>query len=369
MSGVPGEAEDPAPSDSPRPPGPVTSDDALDNLPPSTMPADLGVSMRGFADEASARRLGDQLFACVSIVGQLIDLSSLDGITVAYHYDDALAQLDRGLEGLRPLTRTDTVDMQGVAMSPAVMRNDVVKTHIVFNAAYLQPLADDQAPAEARTLAIAIIAHECAHVQITAHKERAIPAARFGTRIDEYERAVMFQVAEICWDEYSACRLSAPFAPGQVEPHAETLAALARDARGRADHAIRQYRTHGDLHRLVDEAGAEICQPLKAAAYLLGSLDGRDGDLEPDWPRLAETRASLQEGDYDHIVDRLHEILRELWATRDEWAPELDTFAPLEALTKAVFDSGGIHFTSGEDGGCHIDVPFSSRTMPGINAN
>ncbi len=66
--------------------------------------------------------------------------------------------------------------------------------------------------ADVQATSIGIIAHECAHVQITMEKELAIPEARLGTRINGYERALMFQLAEVFWDEYAACRLSAPLA-------------------------------------------------------------------------------------------------------------------------------------------------------------
>jgi hypothetical protein len=335
-----------------------------DDLPPTTVPAAASVTVKGFDNADAATSLGQTVAGVVSTVGSFIDLSRLDGVTVAVDYDAALAELDRGMDGLRPLSRSNSEEMQGVAMSPAVMRNGEVRTHLVFAADMLVPLIvdEDLVEPDARSVAIGIIAHECAHVQVTAEKGRAIPEARLGTRIEGYERAVMFQLAEICWDEYAACRLSAPFARTQVQTHAATLTACLETAREQADAAIRSYRLHGDLNVLVGEAGSALCGPMKAAAYLLGGMDAEG----LDWADLDEVRSSLVAAGYDELVDRLHDELARLWATREKWEPTLQVFAGLEDVAREVFRSGGVFFRTAGDGGCHIDVPYSARTMPGV---
>lgn len=325
----------------------------------TTMPAGLSASVQGFTSEEGAQKLGSAVLGWVQGLGCVIDLSMLDGVTIAIDYDGALAGLDRGLDGLRPLSRSNSEEMQGVAMSPAVMRDGQVKTHLIFNAGPIAALAVEDAPEEERDLAIGIIAHECAHVQITAQKEAAIPDARFGTEIEGYERAVLFQLAEVCWDEYAACRISAPFATGQNERHAETVAGVVAVARGRSNAAIRSYRHHGDLNRLVAEAGSALCQPMKAVAYLLGGMDG-DGETWADW---SAARQAVETGGYGEHVDELHQVLKELWDQQSQWDPTLDTFGPLLAIGKRVFEAGGIYFKTNPDGSARIDVPFTIDTI------
>lgn len=200
---------------------------------------------------------------------------------------------------------------------------------------------------------------ECHRLRLTAEKERAIPEARFGTRIEGYERAVMFQIAEICWDEYAVCRLSARFAPQQSRTHADTVVACAKVGRDQSDDAIRAYRVHGDVGRLIDEAAPPLVQPIKAAAYLLGSMDGEG--LE--WSDLPEVRTVLEENDYAELVDALQTELRRLWDTRDQWGDTLAVFASLEKIAKRLFDSGGLFFKTDPQGNCRIDVPFTAHTM------
>ncbi|WP_436356425.1 hypothetical protein [Brevundimonas sp. CEF1] len=335
------------------------SDDEAIELPETTVPAGLGASVQGFTSEEGARELGSVVLEWICGLGRLINLSTLDGVTIAIDYDAALASLDRGLDGLRPLSRSNSEEMQGVAMSPAVLRDGRVKTHLIFNAGPIAALAVKDAPEEDVQLAIGIIAHECAHVQITAQKEAAIPDARFGARIEGYERGVLFQLAEVCWDEYAACRISAPFAKGQNERHAETVAGVVAVARDRSNAAIRSYRRHADLNRLVGEAGPALCEPMKAVAYLLGGMDGD----EETWTDRRALREAVEAAGYGDVVDELHHALRALWDTQDQWDPTLDTFGPLLAIGKRVFEAGGIFFRSGPDGSARIDVPFTLDTI------
>jgi hypothetical protein len=334
-----------------------------DNLPPTTIPARTTISVRDFTNDDAATRLGETV---ASMAGTIMDLSRLDGVTVAIDYDAALAGLDRGMEGLQPLSRSDTEEMQGVAMSPAVMRDGEVRTHLVFNAEMLVPLIAEggEVDADDRAKSIGIIAHECAHVQITMEKELAIPEARLGTRIEGYERAVMFQLAEVFWDEYAACRLSAPLATKKNATHASTVAACASGAHDRSDAAIRSYRVHGDLDRLQTEAGPALAHPMKAAAYLLGGLDAISADCA-DTSSTADARQALITSGYDGLVDDLHAELRRLWETRADWGTTLAVFAGLEDIARATFDAGGLVCSTSANGQCRIDVPFTASTMPG----
>lgn len=333
-----------------------------DNLPPTTMPPNLGIVVKGFTNQEAAVALAQSIGGIVHTVGSFIDLSTLDGVTVAVDYDDAIATVDRGMEGLPPLTRSDTAEMQGVAMSPAVLRDGQVRTHIVIDAERLVPLIwEGPEVTEAdRALAVGIIAHECGHVQVTAEKERSVPDARLGARVEGFEHAVMFQIAEICWDEYAVCRLSGLFARDQNVHHAETLVDSARLARTRSDEEIRAYRLHGDLRRLVGEAGGALCQPIKAASYLLGGMD----HLGTEWSELPVARSTIEETGFAAIIDEMHAELRRLWDTRGDWSPDLPTFDRLEAIMETVFASGGLLFSTDAAGECRIDVPFTPGTTP-----
>lgn len=333
-----------------------------DNLRPSTAPVSLPISVKGFTNHDVAVALGKVVGEFVKTLGSFMDLSMLEGVTIGVDYDAALASIDQGVDGLRPIERTNTEEMQGVAKTCQVVRNGKIKSHLVFNAAMLVPLlAEEQTTTpEDRQTAIGIIFHECGHVEINARLEAVVPDARLGAKIEDFERAVLFQIAEVAWGEYAVCRLSARFAPRQNEQHAGTVRAVLPGARERANECIKKYRIHGDLNRLIGEAGFELCQPIKAAAYLLGGMDANN----LTWSDFFEARAAIEAGGYGDFVDALHEHCRIMWESQVEWSVEDDVLAPLIDLARNVFAFGGIYFHRNWAGEWHIKVPFTPETMP-----
>lgn len=333
-----------------------------DNLPPSTVPA-CQVSVRDFDNTEAANQLGEIVGAWVHAIGSFMDLANLAGVTVAINYDSALADIDQGMDGLRPLDRTDTPELQGVAKTCQVVRGGAVKSHIVFNASMLVPLiAGDACTADDRLGALGIIAHECGHVEINAKMEALVPDARLGARITDFERSVLFPIAAIIWDEYAVCRLSARFAPKQNEQHAETVISAVTGARDRANEYIKSYRLHGDLYRLLGEAGQELCMPLKAAAYLLGGMDA-DG---LGWDNFAEARAAIETGGYGELTDSIGSGCQALWDSQQEWSAEQDVLAPLIDIVRDTFSSAGIHFIQDTAGEWQMRIPLTPETTPEV---
>ncbi|MGH6754239.1 MAG: hypothetical protein ACREDP_18950 [Bradyrhizobium sp.] len=101
------------------------------------------MSLRGFDTEEHARAFGNLVATYVRSLSRDIDMSALDGITVAADYAQALLELDRGYETRHKLTPSEGIAL-GVAMTPAVIRDGKVKSHILFNAGVLLPLEDEK---------------------------------------------------------------------------------------------------------------------------------------------------------------------------------------------------------------------------------
>lgn len=102
----------------------------------STAPSAFSVLARGFDTEDHARRIAGFVREYVRVLGERFDLSQLDGVTVAYDYVQALADLDRGCESSHRLATSDGVAI-GIAMTPGVIRENSLKSHIVLNAHYV----------------------------------------------------------------------------------------------------------------------------------------------------------------------------------------------------------------------------------------
>ncbi|WP_222598066.1 hypothetical protein, partial [Neisseria gonorrhoeae] len=122
--------------------------------------------------EEHARTFGNLVATYVRALSRYIDMSALDGITIAADYAQALLELDRGYETNHKLTPSEGIAL-GVAMTPAVIRDGKVKSHILFNAGVLLPLEDDEN--EFFEQALHTLAHECAHVEVTERFNAAFP--------------------------------------------------------------------------------------------------------------------------------------------------------------------------------------------------
>ncbi|MDG4608774.1 MAG: hypothetical protein P9C48_06545 [Defluviicoccus sp.] len=325
--------------------------------PPPTAPENIPVSALGFEDTETATHFSYVLADVVRAVSRYIDLSRLDGITIAYDYDAALAALDRGYEGIRPLTRTNDDTAVGVAMAPAVLRSSVVKGHLIFYAPAVLPIEDKSH--EHFNQALYLIAHECAHIEDLKRRDDRFSGTILQQQVHDYEEALFASIVAVLWEEYAACRTSAIFGDGQGSAYEECLIGALSAARDEAYAAIRAYRLHGDIRRVLEEAGRPLCEPLRFAAYLLGHLDGR----QEDWGVVPQARDRLAECEYASYVDRLATALRELWATRDSWE-SLDVFTPLKEIAHEVLAEGGMTITHLPDGQARVDIPFTPETMP-----
>lgn len=327
------------------------------DLPPPTAPESFQVSLRGFTDADEAEQFGNTMGMAVREISRFIDLERLDGVTVAYDYDDALSQLDRGYEATKPLTRTAGDQLLGVAMAPAVLREGAVKAHLVFHAPFVLPLEDEQS--EHYQQALYLVAHECGHIEDLKHRDECFPGTILQRQITDYEEALLEQITSVLWEEYAACHASAILGPEEAPVFEESLVSVLSVARDKANVAIRSYRLHGDIDRVLEEAGRPLCEPLRLAAYLFGHLDGTDADLDT----VPQARDALTASPYNAFADRLRDTLRDLWSRRGQWA-SCEEFEPLNDLARDVLAHGGLILERLPDGELHVDIPFTPETMP-----
>jgi hypothetical protein len=110
---------------------------AAAEIPPPTAPENISISLRGFDTEEHARAFGDLVATYVRSLSRYIDLTALDGITIAFDYAQALLELDRGYDTKHKLTPSEGIVL-GVAMTPAVIRDGKIKSHMLFNAGVLR---------------------------------------------------------------------------------------------------------------------------------------------------------------------------------------------------------------------------------------
>ncbi|MBI1738260.1 MAG: hypothetical protein HYR58_03340 [Acidobacteria bacterium] len=154
------------------------------------------------------------------MLGADIDLQRLDGVTIAYDYDVALSELNRGYEQTRELKRTEDEFAIGVAMAPPVLRDGQVRSHLILHGVISEWLQDEANPCHA--LALYTLAHEAAHVEDLYFRDRASPGVLLSLRLP-HEEAVLFEIADACWSEYAASRRSAYVYPKQGQQYEDTF--------------------------------------------------------------------------------------------------------------------------------------------------
>ena len=326
-----------------------TDEPAENDLGPPTLPENLSLTARGFSTEEEARELGTAVLDCVRILSRRFNLSRLDGITVARDYPQALASLDRGYETKHTLTPSDGHAI-GVAMTPSVLRDDILKSHIVFNAHIVAPIAKPDP--ESIQLPLHVIAHECAHVEVTHKFDEAFPQVLLRPEVGDARASFRSQVILACWDEYAATRLSAGFGEDPAAGYEETLLKHLSDARGVADEFIEAYRDHGNVDHVYAEVYGTYGDLLKFAAYALGNADGHGVKLSE-----SKTLADALSGHwFEPYFHRLHEACRAIASQYGRWA-DRSVFEVIGDIADEIVAFGGIKHHHLPNGRLYLSIP------------
>lgn len=327
-------------------------------LPSSTLPANLQLSLRGFDQESGfMQRFVDELSSVLLDCGRIMDLERLAGVTVGYDFDEALASFDFGYQRASEITYTNNGDVICVAKAMNVIRDGRVMSHVVYNAGFIEALVDPES--EHHLSALHIVTHELGHVAELKWRDDAIPGVILKPHSLDCVSAMLLETGLVVWEEYAACRLTALFSDRQVQKqtYADTYSGSAAKAIPSGQARIKEYRTHGDIDRLLQEAGESIAMPLKLAGYLLGHLDGLGDDV--DFDTLCPAHIGTP---YQAMLPKLQAELRKLWDTRAAWS-EMDEFTPLAESVRDIFLFAGVDLQK-RDEGHYVHVPFSAETMP-----
>ena len=204
-------------------------------------------------------------------LSRIFDLGGLDDVTVAYDYAQALLELDVGHATNHQL-KPSSGDVVGIAMTPTVLRDGVLKSHIVLNAAFIESL--DTPDSEGYPHSLHILAHECAHVETSGRFDAAFPGTLRRLSVQNSRIAHRWNTFLACWDEYSATRLSAGIGNDPTDDYENTFITTVCETRLRANALIAAYRSHGNVDQILEEIYGAYGDLLKFSAYHLGNLDG-----------------------------------------------------------------------------------------------
>lgn len=318
----------------------------------TSVPGNLDISVVGFPVELGAA-IQENFAHKLDMLGQVLNLTRLDGITLAVEYHQVLRELDRGYKTDLQLTPSNDHGI-GVAMSPSVIRDGKLKTHIVICAQhFIGMLEEGRLDQIYNTLA-----HECAHVELNHLYDEAFPNTLLRKRVNALDH-FRIDCMLACWNEFGACWRSARFGPADRLAYESPLLSALMEARPAANAAIMEYRTHGDVRTVITAVCTQYGRLLKYAAYHLGNLHGHG----IDWRAVPSTADALDDHWFLPFFERLEKACHAIAADFGNWTSS----APFDALGDIAEDlvvEGGMHFRRHENDRISLHIPWSIETMP-----
>jgi hypothetical protein len=255
----------------------------------------------------------EQLLSVVESLAKFyeLDLSRLLGLTVTDRFDEALSSFDDGgIQNGRTLTRTNGATV-GVAVTPICKRNGHAYCRIFIQADDVWSILKN-GDKQSRY----ILLHELGHANDLAQKAKTIENIVLDLPGNEQMPPVFWQIADVVWNEYAACRISAKEHPEMLLTMYSMLDhaidALAADIRM----LISASRRGAALQELLDIATAAIEPILKHNSHVLGHRASLGQSPLPLPPELEEL---LGENQLRSVYEEEGAILANMWESHGDW--------------------------------------------------
>ncbi len=339
---------------------------------PTTLPNDLVITLTNFADEQDAHRCADAVRGYLEVFGRLMELSRLDRVYITFDYEGTLASLELGTGTNTILKPTNDEVATGVAMAPSVLREDGWKSVIVINAAYARTLSYERRDSDGVTEeqldalkaeTLHTLAHECGHVHDHAMHWKSFPVDTYSKTWSALEYRLK-EPALACWGEYIAEYLSAGFGNKDTLGHYESAFCERLQAAWPAiTAAIRQYRMHGNIDRVISEVGSQIRHIVIYSAYMMGYLAHNEQELDSEAPKAVQSTKDHPE--LGRFVERIQNELHGLHKLYPDFTT-LDVFCPLSEAIHDMYKASGLTFIENSDGTLRVEIPHRADTLPGL---
>lgn len=310
------------------------------------------VHFHSCADQATGERISAALNAVTENIVPIMRLDRLDGVTFSGDYAASLRKLDRGFPESVPLQPTKEDYGVGVAMAPLVIRDGIVKTHIVMEGWLGHSLiSEDEATWR---LALHTIVGQLAHAASAQILDESLPGVLLKGLDDRYD-SFLYGAIHSAWTDYFSARASAVFCSERGRPREELLLAVLKRAQNDIPAARLAYRYDGDLDKLLSVAMPRIEAVLKFSGTVLGHSGGLEQSIIAD-PILAT--ALKEAGLYDWIVLFDSELSR-LWDRRGQWT-SFQEFLELNRHVERLMWQYGLIPWKTDEGLIRIEVPWAT---------
>lgn len=310
------------------------------------------MTFTGIVDKETAEKIAAVLEGIVRELGPVMDLDRLDGFTFAQDYEAALRELDRGFKTGAPLSATKEEYGVGVAMTPIIVRDGVVKSRVVGRMWIASGLISENE--DTQQLALHTIVHQLSHVACNQVLDESLPGFFLSKIEDEYE-GFLYPCIASAWTGYFAARASAVFNPPSGTAYRElALSALKRAEEG-IPAARLSYRYDGDLSRLLGVVVPCLTALLNHLGLLLGHYDGiRQSPFEDQ-----QFESALELGGLRAWIDLFQSDLALVWDRRGQWN-SVDEILALNRHAERLFWQYGLFPWKTPEGRVRIEVPLST---------
>lgn len=324
---------------------------ALTNIKPAP-DLSYSASFYGIADKEMAERISSALFAIVTELQPVMPLDRLDGFTFAQDYDTALRNLHRGFETHTPLAPTFEDYGVGVAMTAIVLRDGIVKSHVVARMDIAAALLDEDETGQRHAMHVVI--RQLAHVACNQMLDESLPGFFLSEVSDNYD-AFLYPCIDGAWGGYFSARASAIFDPTFGQAYRDLAVAAFRRARVDISAARLQYRFHGKLDQLLAVVRPRLRAVLTHIAHLLGHYDGLDQPtfLEP------ELEQAIEDAGLRGWIDLFQADLAAMWEKRARWRSPSE-FIALTNHAERLFWPFGLFPWKTPEGLVRVEIPIAS---------
>ena len=292
----------------------------------------------------------------VGAISTRIDLATLDGITVSADYLRALAGFDRGVEVLENdnhLKPTSDAYAVGVAMTPTLLKDGNVKSHMFFKYSHIREIGCDTDSGEFRS-AFHTLVHECAHVEAASRFDSAFPGVLLHPCPDSWsalQEAKWKYAIDDCWQEYIVCRRVSEFGRDSLDSYVAVLLNLFHDADDEAKRMVEECLEDQDYGKVFYGLFGLYGNMMKHSCYVLGTIHGLGLGIE-DVPKLS---SALADSWFRTYFNRLGEFGQALYESYGTWK-DYQAFEPLGDLLEEIVARKGVTATAHRDRSLYVTL-------------
>jgi len=292
-----------------------------------TLPASIRMNLRGFSSHDDGHRIAGKTVECLQQLSCVLDLTSLEGLTIAHDYEDALIHMD---DIFSPPPLVLIGDDEGDSGAVLATRPDgAVRRHIVMRMTALAGLSGSSAGAFEN--AVGALARQCARVDASACFDRAFPGFIFLPLPQDHAEARRRATFFSCWEAFSTAWFSAPFTRNQSKWIETQFLDTLTITRLRAAEALGAGFMRTDPNTALLEVHSYYRMLMRDCAAHLGNIVGQQLTIA-NFPRSYET---LEAHWFRDAYTDMDMLLRQIASQLGRW-PNLELFEQLADIADGL---------------------------------